>query len=338
MMKRAAAILLPLFSLRSDNDLGRGEILDLRAFAQWMLEMGHRALQLLPLSESAGDESSPYSALSVFSIDPLYISVSALPGVPKADLQRARARAGGRRRLPRAELRELKLPLLEAAFQYFQARGEEQERHAFDRYAADNHQWLPDYALFRALKERFEWADWEQWPADLKDRKPDAIAAARRELDQAIAMYSYWQFVAWRQWTQVRREVSAMGVRLIGDLAFLPARDSADVWADRELFLLDRLVGAPPDAFNAEGQRWGLPMPNWPRMRADDLKWWRSRAHRAAVLFGVLHDAQAGSRRGLADRGGPRHHPAVGAAIANRVGSGRTQGFPMGKNRLEHPR
>lgn len=92
MTKRAAAILLPLFSLRTDDDLGRGEIHGLRPFAHWMLEMGHRVLQLLPLTESAAGENSPYSALSVFSIDPLYISLDGLAGVPHAD-----SRARGRR-------------------------------------------------------------------------------------------------------------------------------------------------------------------------------------------------------------------------------------------------
>jgi 4-alpha-glucanotransferase len=288
MIKRAGAILLPLFSLRSDNDLGRGEILDLRAFADWMLEMGHRVLQLLPLSESAAGENSPYSALGAFSIDPLYISVYGLAGVPTTDLERVRAQVAGRRRIPQAELRTLKLPLLEAAFTYWRREGEAEEHRAFERFAAENKHWLPEYALFRALKDRLAWDHWEHWPAELKGRNPEALEAARRELQDPIAMYCYWQFLAWRQWTAMRRELAVMGVVLSGDLAFLPARDSADVWANQELFDLDRMVGAPPDAFSSTGQRWGLPMPDWPRMRADDLKWWRARARHAAGLFDLL--------------------------------------------------
>jgi len=288
MMERAAAILLPLFSLRNEGDLGRGEILDLKPFARWMLEMGHRVLQLLPLTESAAGENSPYSALSVFSIDPLYISVSPLAGVPPAQLQRARAQTAGKRRVPGARLRTLKLPLLKAAFEYFQANSAAEEHRAFERFAAGNRHWLDDYALFRALKEHFGWTGWEHWPAGFKTRGAEAIAAARRELEREIAMYSYWQFLAWRQWTSVRRELAACGVRLSGDLAFLPSRDSADVWANQDLFVPDRMVGAPPDAFSATGQRWGLPMPNWPRMRTDDLKWWRARARHGAALFDML--------------------------------------------------
>ncbi len=288
MTKRAAAILLPLFSLRTDDDLGRGEIGSLRPYAQWMLEMGHRVLQLLPLTESAAGENSPYSALSVFSIDPLYITVGGLAGVPLADLQRARAQAGGRRWIPGAELRALKLPLLAAAFAHFRAHGGADERKGFEEFAAENRYWLDDYALFRALKDRFEWADWKQWPDALRNLNHQAIAAARRELDQPIAMYSYWQYLARRQWNQARAELAALCVSLSGDLAFLPACDSSDVWANQHLFVLDRLVGAPPDAFSVKGQRWGLPMPNWPRMRADDLRWWRERASHAKRLFDML--------------------------------------------------
>lgn len=182
MIKRAAAILLPLFSLRTGDDLGRGEIGGLRPLAQWMLQMGQRALQLLPLSESAAGEYSPYSALSVFSIDPLYISVGGLAGIPAADLQRAQAQTAGRRRIARAQLRALKLPLLAAAFAHFRAHGGAEEREGFARFAAENRHWLDDYALFRALKDRFEWADWKQWPDGLRDLHHDAIAAARREL------------------------------------------------------------------------------------------------------------------------------------------------------------
>ncbi|HEY2106454.1 MAG TPA: 4-alpha-glucanotransferase, partial [Candidatus Binataceae bacterium] len=288
MTKRAAAILLPLFSLRTNNDLGRGHIGGLRPFAQWMLEMGHRVLQLLPLSESAAGENSPYSALSVFAIDPLYISVGGLAGVAEPDLQRALAQAGGRRSIPGPELRALKLPLLAAAFAHFRTHGGADERKDFAEFAAENHHWLEDYALFRALKDRFGWTYWKQWPQALRNFDRQAIAAARRELEQPVAMYSYWQFLARRQWNQAHAELAALGVSLSGDLAFLPASDSSDVWANQHLFILDRLVGAPPDAFSAAGQRWGLPMPNWARMRADDLRWWRERARHAARLFDLM--------------------------------------------------
>ncbi len=287
-MERAAAILLPLFSLRTDDDLGRGDIGGLRPFARWMLEMGHRALQLLPMCETAAGEHSPYSSLSVFSIDPLYISLDDLAGIPQSELGRARLQVGGRRTIPRAELRALKLPLLASTFAHFRDHADGQERGDFENFARENLHWLPDYALFRALKDRFDWAGWQQWPASLRDFEHEPIAAARREHADAVAMYSYWQYLAHKQWNRARAQLNAWGVSLIGDMAFLPATDSADVWANQQLFILDRLVGAPPDAFSAKGQRWGLPMPNWPRMRADDLRWWRERARQSGRLFDAM--------------------------------------------------
>jgi 4-alpha-glucanotransferase len=253
-----------------------------------MLEMGHRALQLLPLSETAAGEHSPYSALSVFSIDPLYLALDDLPGIPPSELERARLKASGRRTIPRAELRALKLPLLAAAFAHFRDHADAQKRGDFEEFVLDNQHWLADYALFRALKDRFDWAGWQQWPASLRDFEHAAVAAARREFADAIAMYGYWQYLAHQQWTRARAELNASGVSLIGDMAFLPATDSADVWSNQHLFILDRWVGAPPDAFSAKGQRWGLPMPNWPRMRAEDLRWWRERARLSAHLFDAM--------------------------------------------------
>jgi 4-alpha-glucanotransferase len=287
-MERAAAILLPLFSLRTNHDLGRGNIGGLRPLARWMLEMGHRALQFLPMCETAAGEQSPYSSLSVFSIDPLYISLDDLAGISQSELERAQSQVRARRTIPRAELRALKLPLLAAAFAHFRDHADAQEHEDFESFARDNQHWLADYALFRALKDRFDWAGWQQWPASLRDFDHQSIAAARRELAGAIAMYGYWQYIAHKQWTRARAELNAAGVSLIGDMAFLPAADSADVWANQHLFILDRWVGAPPDAFSAKGQRWGLPMPNWPRMRADDLRWWRARARQSAHLFDAM--------------------------------------------------
>lgn len=286
-MKKTAAVLIPLFSLRTGDDLGRGEIGGLPPFIDFALAMGHRAVQLLPLGETAPDETSPYSALSVFAIDPLYISAAALSA------SATRARHAGRLAPPwspgaRERLRAVKLPMLEAAYQRFAKRDFRRERADLERFADENRRWLPDYALFRALKDRFRWASWENWPAELRDRERGALESARRELAEPIRRYCHWQFLAYRQWRAVRDHATARGALLGGDLSFSPGLDSAEVWANQELFRLDRLVGAPPDAFSAKGQRWRLPMPNWPRMRAEGFAWWRMRMRQARALFDLI--------------------------------------------------
>jgi 4-alpha-glucanotransferase len=110
----------------------------------------------------------------------------------------------------------------------------------------------------------------------------------RRELAEPIEMYGYWQFIAHRQWPQMRAYASAHGGLIGGDLAFSPRRDSAEVWANQDEFDLSRTVGAPPDGFNPKGQRWGLPLPNWNQMRAHGFKLLRARARHAGSLYDLI--------------------------------------------------
>ncbi len=288
MLTRSAGILIPLFSIRTRNSLGRGEILDLAPMMDFALSMGHRAVQLLPLDETGPDDLSPYSAMSVMAIDPMYISISGLTGVGRLVLRHARAAVGKARFVPRSIIRREKFALLERAYQASRARGGRNEGAQLDEFIEANSYWLRDYALYRALKERFNWTSWESWPAQIAQRDPAALAAARRELAEPTEMYGYWQFIAHRQWSQMRAYASSHGALIGGDLAFSPRRDSAEVWANQDEFDLSRTVGAPPDGFNPKGQRWGLPLPDWDRMRAGGFKLLRARARRASSLYDLI--------------------------------------------------
>ena len=249
---------------------------------------GLTIIQLLPLDEGGPAETSPYSAMSVLAIDPMYIAARGLGGVGRASIARAKAAVGAGRAVPRAIVRPAKLALLERAFRASRMRGGAEFGGELEHFAERNRDWLGDYALFRALKERFNWKAWDSWPSDLAARDPSALAAARHELSESIAMYSWWQFIADRQWSAARAQARLAGVRLGGDMAFSPARDSAEVWANQAMFDLERTVGAPPDAFNQRGQRWGLPLPRWQAMREDGFRLWRTRARRAGAMFDVV--------------------------------------------------
>ncbi|MGD0672358.1 MAG: 4-alpha-glucanotransferase [Candidatus Binatus sp.] len=288
MLTRSAGILIPLFSIRTRNSLGRGEIPDLAPMMDFALSMGHRVIQLLPLDETGPDDLSPYSAMSVMAIDPMYLSVGGLAGVGRVVLRRARAAVGTARIVPRSIVRREKFALLERAYRATRARGGRADTAQLDGFLEDNSYWIRDYALFRALKERFNWTSWETWPAQIAQRDAAALAAARRELAGPIEMYGYWQFIAHRQWSQMRAYASSHGALIGGDLAFSPRRDSAEVWANQDEFDLSRTVGAPPDGFNPKGQRWGLPIPNWDRMRAGGFKLLRARARRASSLYDLI--------------------------------------------------
>jgi 4-alpha-glucanotransferase len=302
--ERAAGILIPLFAMRSADDLGRGDIGGLLGAGQLAHAMGQRLIQLLPLDETPPGEASPYSASSVFAIDPLYISLRSLDGIDDAAVDAARAALVGNQ-LDLVRLRVVKEGLQDRAFTEFSARGRESERLAFAEFAEANRWWLEDYALFRALKEKFAGAEWNHWPSALARREPRAIADASRALAASLERFRFRQFLAYRQWSEARAELSRCDVLLGGDLAFSPARDSAEVWARQRLFDFTRTVGAPPDAFSPSGQRWDLPMPDWAGMRADDFSFIRARVRRARALYDLIR-------------------------IDHVVGLFRTYGFPLG--------
>jgi 4-alpha-glucanotransferase len=289
MLQRSAGILIPLFSLRTADDLGRGEIMQMKPMIDFAISIGHRAIQLLPLDETAPGEASPYAALTLFAIDPLYISAAELSGVGRMPMRRARKNAGDpARRIAREKYVALKKELLERAFEAFASRARARERRALDDFIQENSYWINDYALFRALKDHFAFRSWEEWPGDLARREQGALASARRELAQSIHKYCYFQFIAHQQWKSIRDYAKERGVYIGGDLAFSPGRDSEVVWAHQESFDLTRTIGTPPDAFSETGQRWGLPMPNWAAMRADGFEIWRSRARHARTLYDLV--------------------------------------------------
>ena len=291
---RHAGVLLPLFSMPSTRSWGIGEILDIPEMARWLRRAGQDLLQLLPINEMAVGQRSPYSAMTAMAIDPIYISVHAVPefdaiGGEAAMSLEWRARLLAARQamtIDHAAVRSVKEPALRAAHAKFlaDASGSGSDRYAaFRRWAADASWWLHDYALFRALhaRERDRW--WREWPEALRDREPRALSDVRLELADEIAYREWLQWLADSQWRQAKQD--SRPVALFGDLSFMVDGDSADVWTHASSFRLDAAVGAPPDAFSEEGQNWGMPAYLWERMVANDFPWLRARARRMADLF-----------------------------------------------------
>ena len=287
MIGRIAAVLIPLFSLNSAHDLGRGDISGMLPMGTLARAMGFRLIQLLPLDETAPGELSPYSAMSVAAIDPSYLALEGLAGIDEAAIAQART---ANREAPRDQLRHraTKLNLLDQAFRHFRDHASADDRGRAEQFAHENADWLAEYALFRALKEKHQWVSWHEWPAGLRSREPAALAGATRELAQPIEFYTWLQFIAHCQWIAMRTELANRGVLLGGDMAFSPGHESAEVWTNQELFDLQRTVGAPPDAFSLTGQRWGLPMPNWPLMHERGYRFIRMRVRRARQLYDLL--------------------------------------------------
>lgn len=291
-VRRAAGVLVPLFSLRSARDWGIGEIGDLPALCRWLAGAGHRLLQLLPIVEMSPGERSPYAAMSAFAIDPIYLSVDAIEDVALAG---ARAAVGDAITKARADphidydgVRRAKRRALELGFARFVAAEWETNSAraaAFRRFRDEEAAWLRDYALFRACQERHAFRPWTEWETGLRDRLPTVVANTLAALERECLFHEWGQWIAAEQWGAARRAAAAAGVRLKGDLPFMVSRNSADVWARQDEFGLDAEIGAPPDHFNRDGQRWGLPVSRWDTMARGDFAWLRARAARAGSLF-----------------------------------------------------
>ncbi len=297
-MPRQAGILLPLSSLHSAADWGVGEIPDLVPLARWSAGAGFGMILMLPVNEASRGQHSPYGALSAFAIDPVYLSVDALDDFAAAGGHDALSPEDRRlleelRAAPAVRwdaVRGLKGRALEIAFASFvqrEWRVKARRARELERFAREQSAWLDDYALFVAIHDELMGGQsWTDWPAPLRDRDPGALADARARMSDRVLFRTWLQWVADRQWQAARRGANAAGVELAGDIPFMVAPDSADVWSRRQDFRLDARVGVPPDAFSATGQDWGLPLYRWADMEAAGHQWLTARANRMADLYG----------------------------------------------------
>lgn len=298
-MRRSAALLVPLFSARTRRDAGVGEISAIPGLADLARACGCSMLQLLPIGEAVSGDHSPYSSRSAFALDPLYVGLDAVedlagPGGFEAALGKhlrvALERARGGERFDPPVVRNLKEHALASAFARFRDRelknGSERARD-FRSFQDEERVWLDDYALFRALEATHGGASWTEWPAGLRDRDEAALAERRAALADLVLYHEYQQWIADRQWKSARKAAAERGVRLAGDLPFMVARDSADLWAHQGDFLLDATVGAPPDPLAPDGQDWDLPPYRWNELGRKDFRWIRDRAHRCAELYDI---------------------------------------------------
>src|SRR5579871_4223074 len=282
---RVSGVLLPLFSFRSRTDWGIGDFGALPAFFRWMEAAHQRLLMVLPLLPTAPGDTSPYSTRSAFGLNPLFIDLAQLPEA--SDLPPLEAvRAAPRIAYP--EVFRLKGAALRRAFERFESteaatRGARAK--AFERYSSEQREWLEPFALFSALSDEAGLKPWWEWPEPLRNRQPDALADAATRLGTEVRYHGWLQWVAESQWNEVRRAAREHQILLCGDEPFIIGKDSADCWAHPEELRCDMRLGAPPDAFSAVGQDWGLPYFDFPRMEQNGFAWLRARAKKAASYY-----------------------------------------------------
>jgi len=278
---RSTGILLHPTSLPS-----RGGVGDFGPAAYEFLDFLSQARQglwqVLPLGPPANGDS-PYSSTSAFAGNPLLISLERLAAHGWLDASRSTDLSKADGPVDYDEVRAQKLPLLIEASHKFLESAQNGPRSRFDRFCADNGWWLEDFVLYDALRTRYSGQLWRLWPSDLARRQENALERARAELASEMAVARVTQFFFWEQWRSLRLYCARKSIRVVGDIAIFVDYDSADVWANRELFRLrddlspEVVSGVPPDAFSATGQRWGNPLYRWDIMRTRGFKWWVQR-------------------------------------------------------------
>jgi len=278
---RATGILLHPISLPS-----RGGIGDLGPaayeFVDFLSSAKQGLWQVLPLNPPANG-NSPYSSTSAFAGNPLLISLERLAERGWIETARLKDLTQSAEAIDYERVHAQKEPLLNAAAERFLKSANAGQRPRFERFCSENAWWLEDFVLYDSLRDRFDKKDWKQWPAALARRESKALEGARTELAAEMSTRRVIQFFFYEQWRALRARCAERSIRLVGDIAIFVDYDSADVWANRDLFRLKEdlepevVSGVPPDAFSATGQRWGNPLYNWDAMRAQGYKWWVQR-------------------------------------------------------------
>lgn len=305
--KKIAGLLVPVFALRTEDDLGIGDTEGVKQMIDWCARHGFKVLQLLPINET-GEDNSPYNAISAMALDPTTISVSPsnLPDLRQgqyytvlAEMEMTQFRTGSvKYRL----VKKLKKTLLWKAYRNFlhkrnadlDGRAEE-----FKNFINANFQaWLGDYMSFRVLVDvNGDNSAWESWPKEHQEPRagvpPTGTSKKHwRSWHEQKEFYAYIQWIAHTQWADVRKHAESRGVALMGDIPFGVSRNSADVWANRELFDLQWSGGAPPEkAFALDefivkwGQNWGVPLYPWDVHRKEKFAWWKLRVQQTSRIF-----------------------------------------------------
>ncbi|MCE4564168.1 4-alpha-glucanotransferase [Maribellus sp. CM-23] len=293
MNKRKSGILLHITSLPGKEGIGTLGAEAVK-FVDFLKETGQKIWQILPLGP-VGYRNSPYQCYSAFAGNPLLIDLKVLSEeglIPNEDLAA----------VPRFPAKEVnfdkverwKMPLLRNAFQVFRDRNFDRYRDEYGRFLDEHNWWLGDYALFMAAKQHFNNDDWHLLPRAIKFREEAGLNALKQELAEEIEFRKFLQFVFFRQWHGLKAYANENGVEILGDVPLYVSGDSADVWANTDIFVLDENLqptevgGVPPDYFSETGQLWGNPVFDWERLQKRGYDWWAARLHFNLRMFNLV--------------------------------------------------
>ena len=288
-MERKAGVLMHISSLPSNYGIGN---LGAEAyhFVDFLVNAKQRVWEILPIGPTLfGD--SPYQSFSTFAGNPYFIDLDALIQEGLLTYEEVHGIDWGDKdptKIDYATLFKYRFDILYKAYQRFKPMND------FYLFINMNKDWVEDYALFMALKKHFNYKPWTEWPEGLKLHKESELKSYRLKLQYEIRLYLFIEYKFQQQLKKLRDHAFFKRVTIIGEIPFYPPLDSADVWANQDLFQIDKngnllaKAGAPPDSFNSEGQIWGNPLYNWKKMKETNYKWWMKRLLVASQRFGMV--------------------------------------------------
>ena len=287
---RASGVLLPISSLPSDYGIGTFSK-EAYKFVEQLQEAGQKYWQILPLGPT-GYGDSPYQSFSTFAGNPYYIDLEALSneGLLTREELAACDFGDNEKYIDYEKIYFARFDILRKAYE----RSNIRENQAFKEFKEKNSFWLDDYALYMAVKNKFEGKAWIEWDMDIRMRENKAIKRYRQELEDEIIFYEFQQYTFARQWKYLKDYANERGIKIIGDIPIYVAFDGADSWSNPKLFQFDEeckpiaVAGCPPDAFSATGQLWGNPLYDWDYHKRTGYKWWVQRVAYCFELYDVV--------------------------------------------------
>ena len=284
--KCRAGIAVPLFSVYSENSIGIGEIPDLKLLIDWCNKTGMTILQLLPLND-VGNDFAPYSSISTFALDPMYLSIKLLRDVDinkyidkLKELKNKFRPLFGR---VNYKIKKAKLDILWDIY----INSTLNNITELNNFILNNDYWLKDYALYKVIIESLPDSRWEFWNSSVKYRNFDALNEIETENMKRINFFYWVQWQLYEQMKEIKHFAASKGVFIMGDLPFLVSRESADVWAHKNYFRLDLSAGAPPDMYFALGQKWGMPPFDWDKIANEGFLYLKERLKYAENFYNM---------------------------------------------------
>lgn len=287
---RRNGMLLPIASLPSPYGIG-GFSKEAYEFIDLLEETGQKLWQILPLGPTSyGD--SPYQSFSTFAGNPYFIDLDTLAekGWLTKEACESSDYGDNESYIDYGRIYNSRFVLLKQAFLNSDILSDEK----FTEFCKANQHWLPDYALYMALKNQNDGKSWIEWEEEIRLRKPEAVEYYKKELEEECNFYEFLQYEFHEQWTKVKEYAHKKGIQIVGDVPIYVAFDSADTWANPELFQLDEknlplgVAGCPPDAFSATGQLWGNPLYNWAYHKKTGYDWWLKRIAYCFDLYDIV--------------------------------------------------